>query len=598
VELAPLSGADVAQRRVADDLLDTAAQVGHRHPGRDTAIARDSLAVCAFRGTVGARRDQKGLATVLRLRSGVLPRLRYWSWVVRGVAFLGVLALAVAAPSLTGPPAAEAIVGGSDASIGDFPYQVGIEITIFRMSGTESFTCGGSFRDSLHVITAAQCAVDDDPDYTTYPRILLPNEVKVGFGSSLPSTLTDAGPVTNVAVHPGYMRDSFASLRDDIAVLTLQNAVDFADPNAEAIAPALSAELATVVDATATGWGLTAEPTPGVPPAETDMLQKVALPQRPDSACESQYPGAEGYDASVMLCAGGLPSGAKDTCDGDGGGPLAIDVDPTSAVQWKLAGVTSFGDGCGRPGVPGAYTRLSSPEIQQLTGVAEPVDRPGTWPIFPGISITGEPRVGATAKCNPGSYPGAPGQYTGATPTRYLWWFIRDGGAVGLPPSPSSNLVLPPQSAGARVVCDVRFENAGGFNYFEMNADYALGPIAPAEQTPPPPPPDTTAPTSRIGQIRCVARRCRIRIQASDPGGQVSAINAKLTYKVKRCRRINGRKRCRNAKRTIRPRAILKNGSYQITIKLKRGRYTLTVIAIDTAGNRQTVPAKKTFRVK
>ena len=48
--------------------------------------------------------------------------------------------------------------------------------------------------------------------------------------------------MTNVAVHPGYMRDSFASLRDDIAVLTLQNAVDFADPNAESIAPALSAE--------------------------------------------------------------------------------------------------------------------------------------------------------------------------------------------------------------------------------------------------------------------------------------------------------------------------------------------------------------------
>ena len=139
-----------------------------------------------------------------------------------------------------------------------------------------------------------------------------------------------------------------------------------------------------------------------------------------------------------------------------------------------------------------------------------------------------------------------------------------------------------------------------GFNYFEMDPDNALGPIAPALQTPapPPPPPDTTTPTSRIRTVRCVARRCRIRIQASDPGGQVSAINAKLTYKVKRCRRINGRKRCRTVKRTIRPRAILKNGSYRITIKLERGRYTLTVIAIDTVGNRPAVPAKKTFRVK
>ena len=73
-------------------------------------------------------------------------RVLCWSWVLRGLAFLGVLALAVAVPSLTGPTAAEAIVGGSDASIGDFPYQVGIEITLFRMSGTESLMCGGSFR--------------------------------------------------------------------------------------------------------------------------------------------------------------------------------------------------------------------------------------------------------------------------------------------------------------------------------------------------------------------------------------------------------------------------------------------------------------------
>ena len=132
-----------------------------------------------------------------------------------------------------------------------------------------------------HVITAAQCAVDDDPEFTIYPRILHPNEVKVGFGSSLSSTLIDAGPVTNVAVHPGYMRDSFASLRDDIAVLTLQNAVDFADPNAESIAPALSAEPRDCRRGDRDRLGLTAEPTPGVPPAETDMLLKVALPQTP-----------------------------------------------------------------------------------------------------------------------------------------------------------------------------------------------------------------------------------------------------------------------------------------------------------------------------
>ena len=59
-----------------------------------------------------------------------------------------------------------------------------------------------------------------------------------------------------------------------------------------------------------------------------------------------------------------VEKGGKDTCHGDSGGPLAVQ----NGCNYEIAGITSFGDGCGRPGSPGVYAKVTA-ELKWIHGI-------------------------------------------------------------------------------------------------------------------------------------------------------------------------------------------------------------------------------------
>jgi len=93
------------------------------------------------------------------------------------------------------------------------------------------------------------------------------------------------------------------------------------------------------------------------------VLRAASVPVVPLNVCRSQelYGGRPELDGGrrqdildSMLCAGDL-DGGTDACGGDSGGPLACEMNG----RFVLAGVVSWGDGCGKKNRPGVYTRVS-----------------------------------------------------------------------------------------------------------------------------------------------------------------------------------------------------------------------------------------------
>jgi secreted trypsin-like serine protease len=253
-----------------------------------------------------------------------------------------ILAAVAAVIPLAGPPPAAAdsvVVGGFPVDVSQAPWTVALS-SRDRFGGTRAGQfCGGVAIGRTTVLTAAHCMADDVIGGPS-GRV---RDLKVIAGrTDLLSAQGQEIPVTVARVNPNYDADANTG---DFAVLTLAQplpadaVVEMAAKGDAAYTPGTSAQV--------TGWG---DITGGGDYSRRLYAARVHV--QPDDMCERAYPGgAEGtYQADSMVCAGEAVGGT-DACQGDSGGPLV--------AEGRLIGLVSWGSGCGRPGSPGVYTRVS-----------------------------------------------------------------------------------------------------------------------------------------------------------------------------------------------------------------------------------------------
>jgi secreted trypsin-like serine protease len=267
------------------------------------------------------------------------------------LAVLAGLALAL----LTAVPAAHAqspqprVVGGSDSSTSQYPWQAAV-VADARFGGNDFNRqfCGGSLITPTIVITAAHCVFDTDPDDGSQ---LDPNDVDVILGRT---TLTGTDGVEHDVGATAYQSNyNPNTLQNDVGYLVLatssaQTPIQIASSNEAALWDPGSLEQVT-------GWGTTSWPGG----TRSDTLQSATVPIVADSTCGSPTVYGTDFDPATMVCAGEM-AGGVDTCQGDSGGPMQA---PVGDGTYRLVGITSWGIGCALPNYPGVYTRVAGPAL-------------------------------------------------------------------------------------------------------------------------------------------------------------------------------------------------------------------------------------------
>eukprot|EP00099_Drosophila_melanogaster_P017156 NP_573072.1 uncharacterized protein Dmel_CG8952 [Drosophila melanogaster] len=238
------------------------------------------------------------------------------------------------------------IVSGSDAKLGQFPWQV-----ILKRDAWDDLLCGGSIISDTWVLTAAHCTNGLSSIFLMFGTVDLFNANALNMTSN------------NIIIHPDYND----KLNNDVSLIQLPEPLTFS-ANIQAIQ--LVGQYGDSIDyvgsvATIAGFGYTEDEY--LDYSETLLYAQVEIIDNAD--CVAIYGKYVVVDST--MCAKGFDGSDMSTCTGDSGGPLILYN--KTIQQWQQIGINSFvaEDQCTYR-LPSGYARVSSflGFIADKTGIA------------------------------------------------------------------------------------------------------------------------------------------------------------------------------------------------------------------------------------
>jgi trypsin len=229
------------------------------------------------------------------------------------------------------------IVGGKEAAVNQFPWQVSIGVSYISDPFRAQY-CAGSIYKLDWIITAAHCV-----------NRLRPYRIDITAGSN---DLREADIRLNakrIIVYPGYVHPEKGR---DIALIQLNGELPLSAAIQKIPLVRNDSEIKVSSVFTIVGWGQT-RADEASKSATLRFIENVPLVGRDTCNLPLSYDGRITED---MICSGfSSADRERDSCKGDSGGPLIM---YTSDLA-KQAGIVSWGEGCAVPLKYGVYTRVS-----------------------------------------------------------------------------------------------------------------------------------------------------------------------------------------------------------------------------------------------
>ncbi|KXJ77832.1 hypothetical protein RP20_CCG006323 [Aedes albopictus] len=244
-------------------------------------------------------------------------------------------------------PGVERIIGGNVTKIDQFRWTVALD---FDSPSKKGVRCGGSLINTRYVLTAAHCVGKVREEDLTLRLGEWDIDQHKDCENDDPE---DCNPevifaeVSQIIIHPGYRRNGH-----DIALIRMKqplpknyttHILPICLPNAtDLIHNSFTNKNVSVV-----GWGR----------AENVTTSRYKMYAEITTISNEKYKHVTGKPIEDNQMAAQSSSKAyRDSCTGDSGGPLQIQINGT----YYLIGIISHGPRCGEYTIPAVYTRVTS----------------------------------------------------------------------------------------------------------------------------------------------------------------------------------------------------------------------------------------------